>query len=520
MSKNKITTKLSEILQKMSFKRKQSKINPSTLVKDSRMKSHMHNGGITMKFKSVSSIFIILATTMMLTQACSGGGGGGGGGGATTVPTISHLFYVDCEDSACNEDALFEYAPELGTHTRVDSTTTAAIGYYSSTIKGTIAVNGKLYYNGRHPARPASELYVYDPLAPKQAGVNPKPVYEGTGGADVAIQNPYAFFAVGDIIYFSASSTTSPVNELYIFDTTQPGSSTNPQVIDVHVGAMIGSNPEYFASYNNKIYFRAYTVSTGYELWVYDPAQPLSYLVNPAPLEIQQGSATSDVGYLTVHNNKLYFYCEVNSGVGSELCVYDDSIAYGANGVNPSMVADIDSGASNSYPYNFASVGGKLVFTATTVAAGHELYVYDDSQAVSINNPQMISINSSGNGYESNGFAVVGNKYFFAGNDGANGSELYSYDVTQAVSGSNPQLLSLVSGSGRARPDYITPCLDGSVCFMALDPSATPSDSAYLFALPASSTSVSFANTATSFPSVGLDYGEPSSFATITWTVE
>ena len=465
-----------------------------------------------MKFKSIALLVLGFSVTMVLTQAC---GGGGGGGGSLPNPTLSHLFYAECIDTACNDTALFEYAPELGTHTRVDSNIISYSGASHATSKSSIVVNGKLYFSGRLASRPNYELFVYDPFAAKEAGVNPKAVYEGTGGSDVAIANPTEFAVNGNLLYFSASSTSAVGSELYIFDTTQPGSATNPRVIDVNVGGTLASAPQYITFYNNKIYFKAFTASTGYEFWVYDPSQALSYLVNPKPLETVTGSGSGDVDFLQVHKGKLYFRCTFAvGGAGNELCVYDDSVAYGANGANPSLVADIETGANSSFPSSITTVGDKLVFAAMTAANGWELYTYDDGVAVSSSNPAMVELTSGvGSGFESSGFAVIGNQIFFNGDNGTDGNELFSYDVTQAVSSSNPRMIEMVSGVDGADPSSITKCLVDTVCFAANEPT---SGNVYLVTLPAIQTSITFSSPFVK-ESIALGDGEFSAFTSLSW---
>lgn len=476
------------------------------------------HGGL-MKTKSIT---ILLGTLLLLTQGCGGGGseagGNGGGPGGGGPVTFSHLFYTDCVDEFCTDGTLYEYAPESNTHTRVDSTGFAINGANHSLSKTSIVVDGKLYYRGKLASRPNFELLVYDPLMPKVTGVNPRAVYEGTGGTDVAVANPLGFTLHGSKLYFSASSTSASGTELYVFDTTLPGSATNPQVIEIFPGASTSSAPESLTVYNDKIFFKAYLPSMGYELWAYDPSQSLTYLVNPKPLETITGSSTGHFGTNIVHNNKLYFPCAFGVGnFGVELCVYDDQVGYTANGGNPSLGVDIAPGSIDSYPRQMASIGNKLVFAAQTTATGWELMILDTNAAPSVSNPQILDLNpGAAAGIEAYGFAVEGNKYFFNGDNGNSGNELFAMDVSAPQSSTNPQLIELAPGNDGANPLSISSCLNGSVCFRAEEPN---SGQTYLVTIPASQTSLSYTDPGVQ-PSVGLTNGDPSAFTTFTWTVQ
>ena len=68
------------------------------------------------------------------------------------------------------------------------------------------------------------------------------------------------------------------------------------------------SMPAYLTVFSNKLYFRAYDGTNGYELWNYDGTNALSMVA-----DINSGSGSSDLAFLTVFNNELYF----NAGDGT-----------------------------------------------------------------------------------------------------------------------------------------------------------------------------------------------------------
>src|ERR1035438_5755192 len=61
------------------------------------------------------------------------------------------------------------------------------------------------------------------------------------------------------------------------------------------------SNPYDFIEYNNKLYFGATDSVHGYELWVSDGTANGTYMLK----DIWPGSASSDLEYFTLFNNKL-----------------------------------------------------------------------------------------------------------------------------------------------------------------------------------------------------------------------
>ena len=57
------------------------------------------------------------------------------------------------------------------------------------------------------------------------------------------------------------------------------------------------------AAYEGKLYFRAYTTTSGKEVWRHDPTDGSTVQVT----EIYPGSTSSSPIFLTVYDGKLYF---------------------------------------------------------------------------------------------------------------------------------------------------------------------------------------------------------------------
>ncbi len=123
-----------------------------------------------------------------------------------------------------------------------------------------------------------------------------------------------------------------------------------------------GSGPSYLTPYRGELYFRAYTQTSGIELWKYDGQQAVMVA------DIVPGAGSSMPSYLTVFKDKLYFAASVTGG--TRLYCYD--------GRNSGPVA----GAENcSVPEDLIVFGDSLYFRATYFALyGMELWRYDGQQ--------------------------------------------------------------------------------------------------------------------------------------------
>lgn len=178
------------------------------------------------------------------------------------------------------------------------------------------------------------------------------------------------------------------------------------------------SFPTELMALDGKLYFKAYTPSTGYELFVYDPVLDAANLV----ADIYSGTNDSNPWSLIVFNGKLYL-SSYTPASGQELFVYDPVL----DEVN--LVADINSGDS-SYPGKLTAFRGKLYFSATTSATGYELFVYDPvldkASLVADINPDSESSWPYPTDSEMPRLTIMGNILFFTADNGSDGYELYT----------------------------------------------------------------------------------------------
>ena len=106
------------------------------------------------------------------------------------------------------------------------------------------------------------------------------------------------------------------------------------------------------------------------ELWKSDGTTAGTVLVK----DINPGSASSSIGYLTPVGNTLYFVAS-NGTQGVELWKSDGTTA------GTMLVKDIRSGSASSYPSALAGMNDLLYFSASDGVNGTELWKSDGTSA-------------------------------------------------------------------------------------------------------------------------------------------
>ena len=146
----------------------------------------------------------------------------------------------------------------------------------------------------------------------------------------------------------------------------------------------------------------------------------------PQLININQEQLSSDPTNITEFNGKLYFSAQ-DGASGYEPMEYDNSKALGER---VSVVKDIRPGSQSSYPSNFAVVGGKLYFTATS-NNGANVFEYDGT------NPLKETPGASVNLYSQNSLVEFKGKLFYGVSGG-----LASYQTNDTET----EFISAVSG--------------------------------------------------------------------------
>ncbi len=344
---------------------------------------------------------------------------------------------------------LYEYDPDGSAQPRLVADLNTGVGADAFPRSLTV-IDGKLYFTAFDPSA-GQELFVYDP----NSGGTPvrlTDINAGSGNSGMG-----AIIPLGGKIYFSAvgnNPTDGNVGrEVYVHD---PATSTTTLFADINPGPD-GSFPNQYTVLDGKLYFSANNGS-GSELFVLDPAAGTTTLV--ADLNSAGSAGITD---LTVLGGKLYFAAEGNNStdgnVGHEVYVHDP-----ATGLT-TLVADLFTGPTSSFPSGLTAFDGKLYFSASN-GSGLELFVHDPIAGTTT---LVADLNIGGSGAPFN-FAELGGKLYFSANgnnatDGNVGWELYVLDPS---SGGTPTLVANLNAAGDANPRNLTG-LDGKLYFTADD---------------------------------------------------
>lgn len=280
-----------------------------------------------------------------------------------------------------------------------------------------------------------------------------KDINPGIGASFSFTPTAQCFAALNGFIYFAASE---PVNgcELWKTDGTEAGTMMVAN-IDTSEALIpqLGSNPVYFCTYNNAVYFSAYRPVDGRELWKTDGTEAGTTLVR----DLAPGnSSPSD---LLVYNGALYFIAYYpdqdytlfrsdgttngttvvkqpnNGGPGSitKPVVFNGKLYFGgfddqafstiwysdgtASGTNylPGGPAEF-----NTTPANLLATTNYLYFTATN---DQNIGIYrTTNQANQINLLTNLSFNTN----QYNSLFLVNNCVIARGDDGTSGEEIYT----------------------------------------------------------------------------------------------
>lgn len=272
-----------------------------------------------------------------------------------------------------------------------------------SSISDYIVYKDKLYFSGATIDDQYYQVWVFDSAEPISSS-NPKPLaYLNTTSS-----SPGGFINYNDKLFFNAN------DKLYSYDSDLPISNENPK--------MIGNRGNGFVIYNDKLYYEESSEYPNSWMWVYDDKKELSSS-NPKKLidDPKINSTSLDFRFNNiVYNDKLY-YCGSNSNDRNyELYVYDSN--YPITSTNPKKISEINSGKKPSIPYDFVIFKDRLFFTADD-GTGEELFEYDE-----VNSPRKVyDMNSSTYGGRPQHKTVYNDNLYFSGTDLIYGIELWKY---------------------------------------------------------------------------------------------
>jgi ELWxxDGT repeat protein len=182
--------------------------------------------------------------------------------------------------------------------------------------------------------------------------------------------------------------------------------------------------------------FSAYTLETGRELWKYDGTNIfLAADINNTTHDLGGGiieGNSSNPDWLTLFNGKLYFSA-FDLRRGAELWSYDGSIATRVADINPDANDTITSRPKNSWPSELTVFDNALYFSANSGSTvdNYELWKLDG-----VNATQAANIHpDSGPDFSSypKGLTIFQNSLYFMADDGAHGFELWKHDGNNTI---------------------------------------------------------------------------------------
>lgn len=266
----------------------------------------------------------------------------------------------------------------------------------------TYKANNKIFFTATEPTHDV-ELWVTDGTT---AGT--KMVKDINPGNSSGLNNRNFAYLNGNL-FFNADNGTDG-SELWMSDGTEAGTK---MVKDVYSGAS-SSDPKNFITALGKVFFTARDATHGSELWVTDGTEAGTYMV----ADLYTGSGNSNISAITAYNNKIYFVARVAGSTQREL--------HSTDGTTISLVKNIDATSSSS-PRPLLVANNKLFFSARETSSGRELWVTDGTEVGTV---MLKDINPGTTGSDPYHIGALNGKLLFSANDGTSGRKLWLTDGT------------------------------------------------------------------------------------------
>jgi ELWxxDGT repeat protein len=276
--------------------------------------------------------------------------------------------------------------------------------------------------------------------------------------------------AVGNVLYFTVSASSSPSAELWQSNGTsgQAGpvtyvDATTQQTTDITSVLKI-------LNFNGSLYYVATDASTGgTDLDTYD--------LITVPQTVYSFSSTTnqpEIENATVVGTDLFFSALVNNANERQLWM--------TTGTNAGtlQLTTLNSGSVGAAPANLTDVDGTLYFTATGANNQNQLWlsngtVQGTSLVTDLTTPPVTGTGTYGQEYSSGlstaltppGLAALGGTLYFASGDPTHGTELWSTSATEA-----PALVDDIDPGLASSAPHDLVNWSGEVCFVAHDGSS------------------------------------------------
>jgi ELWxxDGT repeat protein len=260
---------------------------------------------------------------------------------------------------------------------------------------------------------------------------------------------PLELTVVNDKIYFTAWNVATG-RELWITDGTSSGTAL---VKDIRTGIGQSSSPENLTKFGNQLLFTANNGSAGRELYRSSGTSQLTTMVK----DIEVGSGSSDPKDLTVSGDRLYFSAFTNAN-GRELWRTN------ASSVGTVLVEDVEPGANSSDPIEITAWGNGVAFIGNRADVGKEVFRYEREV---LNDVFLLKdIVPGALGSEPEYLVESGGSLYFVANSPAEGREVFR---SFGISANTAVLRDINIGTGGSNPARLID-VDGRLYFSAWAP--------------------------------------------------
>lgn len=249
---------------------------------------------------------------------------------------------------------------------------------------------------------------------------------------------------------------TFVVTGLVLIAAAQPVKGEFRRVADLNPGSA-GSYPSNMTSFASSLYFTAYTLATGFELWKSD-GQTIQLMadINDTADDIGFGvkeGNDSIPSWLTEFNGVLYFSA-YDPYRGAELWRYNGTTASRVADISPDMNDMEKFNPNSSWPNQLTVFNNALYFGANsgTVSTNYELWKYDGVLPSRVANIKA-DIGMDHSSYPI-GLTVFNGALYFMANDGVNGYELWKHNGTSTILLTN---INPGAAESSSYPKYFTP---------------------------------------------------------------
>ncbi|MCA6362874.1 MAG: T9SS type A sorting domain-containing protein [Bacteroidetes bacterium] len=238
---------------------------------------------------------------------------------------------------------------------------------------------------------------------------------------------PKNITAVGNKVYFAATSNFASGEELWVSDGTQSGTF---QLAEIYPGAT-GSEPRNFIEVNGMLFFTAKHPTYGEELWMYDPVTNDTNFLK----DIYAGTSDSQISNMFNFNGTLLFTA-ISANEGNEIWKSDGTRQ------GTMLIKDINLSGNAidiGFPAYFTSIGNYAYFVAAEPFIGKEIY-RTDGTAIGTGLYEEIDTNYTSNPQD---LIAVDSILYFRAITAQYGAELYKINSNvggwEIVKDINPQ---------------------------------------------------------------------------------